>query len=254
LPPVAPGRCSGSSGSRGKGGVVSRGRGRRSAATAAATVAAQGQRRSSRSWVRRPDPVRRPAMASSRRRSVLGSATRSGPVSNSVWVQVIRSGSAARSVRPRRRRRAVRRRRRRPGPRRLRGPVWGAGGSCQVLCNALLVWFRGRFGDAAGLRRTPPQRSLPKSHIACAQLRHAMEHSYRHPGPRTATTLSCAEPEMALINFRCAYRCLRQSCSARMGFLASRFTTFQQRPGVNRAFPVTRAIQVRLSSAEEQHG
>jgi hypothetical protein len=47
-------------------------------ATAAATVAAQGQRRSSRSWVRRPDRVRRPAMASSRRRSVLGSATRSG--------------------------------------------------------------------------------------------------------------------------------------------------------------------------------
>jgi hypothetical protein len=39
-------------------------------ATAAATVAAQGQRRSSRSWVRRPDRVRRPAMASSRRRSV----------------------------------------------------------------------------------------------------------------------------------------------------------------------------------------
>jgi hypothetical protein len=60
-------------------------------ATAAATVAAQGQRRSSRSWVRRPDRVRRPAMASSRRRSVLGSATRSGLDNESVWVQVRRS-------------------------------------------------------------------------------------------------------------------------------------------------------------------
>jgi hypothetical protein len=58
-------------------------------ATAAVTVAAQGQRRSSRSWVRRPDRVRRPAMASSRRRSVLGSATRSGP-DNGVRVQVSR--------------------------------------------------------------------------------------------------------------------------------------------------------------------
>jgi hypothetical protein len=36
--------------------------------------------------------------------------------------------------------------------------------------------------------------------------------------------------------------------------LASRFTTFQKRPGVNRAFPVTRAIQVRLNTAKEQHG
>jgi hypothetical protein len=60
-------------------------------ATAAVTVAAQGQRRSSRSWVRRPDRVRRPAMASSRRRSVLGSATRSGPDNDSVWVEVSRS-------------------------------------------------------------------------------------------------------------------------------------------------------------------
>jgi hypothetical protein len=57
-------------------------------ATAAVTVAAQGQRRSSRSWVRRPDRVRRPAMAS--RHSVLGSATRSGPDNDSVWVQVSR--------------------------------------------------------------------------------------------------------------------------------------------------------------------
>jgi hypothetical protein len=81
-------------------GVLASGQGRccqpgwgkaRSVATAAATVAAQGQRRSSRSWVRRPDRVRRPAMASSRRRSVLGSATRSGPDNDSVWVEVSRS-------------------------------------------------------------------------------------------------------------------------------------------------------------------
>jgi hypothetical protein len=74
-------------GRRGRGGVVSRGRGRRAARYGGGDRGGPGP--SSRSWVRRPDRVRRPAMASSRRRSVLGSATRSGP-DNGVGVQVSR--------------------------------------------------------------------------------------------------------------------------------------------------------------------
>jgi hypothetical protein len=67
-------------------------------------------------------------------------------------------------------------------------------------------------------------------------------------------TLIGGRLEMGLVELRRIYRCVRQGCSARMGLLASRFPTLQQRLGVNRAFPGTRAVQVRLSSAEEQHG
>jgi hypothetical protein len=77
---------------------------------------------------------------------------------------------------------------------------------CVMPC---LFGFRGRFGNAPAfdeLRRSGVSPGRP----ACAQLqqppappatllRRAVEHSYRHPDPRTATTLSCAEPEMALI-------------------------------------------------------
>jgi hypothetical protein len=65
--------------------------------------------------------------------------------------------------------------------------------------------------------------------------------------------LSRVKPEM-LIELPMRISLCQAKLFSRIGFLASRFTTFQQRPGVNRAFPGRRAIQVRLSSAEEQHG
>jgi hypothetical protein len=57
------------------------------------------------------------------------------------------------------------------GPCRLREPVQGVGGSCQVFCvMPCLFGFRGRVRGRSGLRRTAPQQSLPRSPIACAQL------------------------------------------------------------------------------------
>jgi len=95
------------------------------------------------------------------------------------------------------------------GPRRLGEPVQGVGASCQVFCVRPCCWVRGRVRDAAGLRRTPPQRSLPSCPATARNfnnhrhrlhlLRRTVEHSYRHPDPTAATTLSCLEPEMALV-------------------------------------------------------
>jgi hypothetical protein len=96
------------------------------------------------------------------------------------------------------------------GPRRLGEPVQGVGASCQVFCVRPCGWVRGRVrgrgwpstnsAAAESPQLAPaPARNFNNHRHRLHLLRRAVEHSYRHPDPRTATTLSCLEPEMALI-------------------------------------------------------